>query len=594
MPGAPKGRRVSWLPLCAPVKRLAVAAALFGLLALPSPASAAAPCGYYDTRPVWIDFAATYWEPIAKPGVTLAASGTEFPARMRAKGVKTIYWDMYLRSRVGTPTQPLAPNVVRERAERLFNHAAASSGCPTPYIALNEMFGASLTTPWSATNAQYRENLLIFTRAIAARGGRAFVLISSKPYTGSAEAAQWWRDLAQVADIVQEVYFAAPALWRDGSVLANRRLRRAFRTAVGAYTGIGIPVSRIGLMLGFQTRVGFGGREGLQPSNAWFETIKWQALSARQVAAEMKIATVWSWGWGIFGPESDDPDKPRAACIYLWARSPSLCNGPAVADRGFNASRTDGQLVLPSGAQCKVGRSTLSMTRIARLTRLTGDREVAYTALLARLVESRRASVAPARVLAAESAVIAARFGGNRAAYRAALARSGADVEIARSVLADELRRIKIGRSLRVSGPSTGAIAGFYLAYRDLRARRVHATPAPWWLGGKRQGFALETFVPENLFAAPAGRPVLVRTLAGRYAVRPLESARPLATVPLSRARTSIVAVLTAAARDAKVLHWSATEQNRALRQAVCRRDDLPQPGSIELLSYLPFLALSA
>ena len=51
--------------------------------------------------------------------------------------------------------------------------AAASSGCETPYIALNELNGASTTTPWTATNARYRQNVLDLLRALQAAGRAA-------------------------------------------------------------------------------------------------------------------------------------------------------------------------------------------------------------------------------------------------------------------------------------------------------------------------------------------------------------------------------------------------------------------------------------
>ena len=41
--------------------------------------------------------------------------------------------------------------------------------------------------------------------------------------------------------------------------------------AIAAYTAIGIPVSKLGFVLGFQSGPGAGGREGLQPSAQWFQ-----------------------------------------------------------------------------------------------------------------------------------------------------------------------------------------------------------------------------------------------------------------------------------------------------------------------------------
>lgn len=571
------------------MKRLAVAF----LAALVFPAQAlAGPCGLPDDTPVWVDFAALDVERVmSRPGIVAAVSTGTYPARLREAGAATIYWDMNLRQRVGTTTAPADPSVIEERANRLFVFAASQSGCATPWIALNELNGAGLETPWTPNNAQYRANVLALMRALAARGARPFLLVSQAPYTGSDEAVAWWRAVALVGDIVRQVYFNAAQLSRQGPIVANRRLRIAFRRGVTDFLSIGIPVSKIGLMLGFQSAPGTGGREGLQPRQAWFEVVKWQALSARQVAGELNASSVWSWGWGTFSEAGRDPDKLDAACVYLWARSPALCNGAQVAGAGFNASRTSGQLRLPGGAMCRVGRQTISNTAIAQINRLVQDRDVAASALLARIAESSAARVTTREVLAAEASVVADGFGGSRAAYIAALARNRANVAVARAVLADQLRRRKIGSRLRIRVSST-AIASFYSAYGELLVRTVEADPGTWWLGGRRVGIAISSYAPQRVFELPTGRRANVRSLAGVVRVRALDDARPLASLTLPQARPAIRTVLAAHARSEAVVRWSAVRQQALLAQATCRRDDLPQPGSVDLAAYLPFLEL--
>jgi hypothetical protein len=60
---------------------------------------------------------------------------------------------------VGTTTAPADPPTISAAAETLFDAAATSSGCSTPLIALNELNGASTTTPWTTTNARHRQNV---------------------------------------------------------------------------------------------------------------------------------------------------------------------------------------------------------------------------------------------------------------------------------------------------------------------------------------------------------------------------------------------------------------------------------------------------
>jgi hypothetical protein len=307
-------------------------------------------------------------------------------------------------------------------------------------IAMNELFGASLTTPWTVTNAGYRANVLAWARLLAAKGARPALLLSSEPYTGG-DAAQWWRDMAQVSDLVLEKYFSAAAVSRAGPVLGNRRMRTSMRRSVARLFAINVPPSRVGIILGFQTRRGTGGREGLQPASRWFEVAKWQALAARQVARELGLAHVWSWGWGTYNADGADPDKAGAACAWLWARDSSLCDAPTTLGADFDADLRDGQIDLPAGMRCMLGDAAVTSNQIGELARVTGDAELALSALYGRLVESRVAPVAGAAVLAAERAVVRERFRGGRGAYLAALTRDRATIGVARGVLADELRR---------------------------------------------------------------------------------------------------------------------------------------------------------
>lgn len=572
------------------MRRLLVAC----VVALAFPASAwAGPCGLPDGQPVWVDFGALDVRSVmARPGTVLAVSTGSYPAEARAAGAQTVYWDMNLNGRVGIPTAPADPATIAERANRLYVFAASQTQCATPWIALNELFGANLETPWTSNNAQYRDNVLVFVRELAARGARPFLLISSTPYTGTDEAAAWWRAVAAVADLVPEVYFNGRSLAAQGPVRANRHVRAALRRGVARLVEIGIPVTRIGLMLGFQSAAGTGGREGLRPREEWFRVVKWQALAAREVAADMNVATVWSWGWGTYSEAGRDTDKVDAACAYLWARSAQLCNAPARIGKRFNASRVEGQLRLPSGAMCKIGASTIGMTAIAKLNRLVGDRDVAYSALLARLADSSGVRVTSRDVLAAERAVVALRFGGSRAAYVAALARAQASVEVARGILADQLRRRRHAARVRAPAPSAASVAAFYFSYPDLLVRTVEAAPAPWWLAGRRTGLAISSFAPEQLFRVPAGRRSTLTTLEGSFAVRPIGLPRPLGSVPVSQLRPSIVGLLRQHARLDAAVRSSAWRQQSLLQQAICRRDDLPQPAVIELTDFLPFLEL--
>lgn len=576
---------------------LLVTLALVAALALPAHARAGlgGQCGLPATKPLWVDFgdgSVPFWHVFAKPGNVVAASNLIYPPKIREAGAKTVYFDLYLTNRVGTPSVPKDADTIVERANRLFDAAAQSSGCDKPVIALNELFGAGLETPWSPTNTRYRANVLTFLRTLANRGAKPMLLLSSLPYTASPEAADWWREAAKHADLVPEVYFSGPNIHKRGALLGSRRLRLTMRRAVASLTTVGIPADRIGIMLGFQTAKGAGGREGLQPATKWFELVKWQALAARQVAAETGITTIWSWGWAVWSSAANDPDKEASACVYLWARDNRLCDGPGAAGPAFNISLTEGQIELPPGSRCLLSGQRIDEGTLKSHTRLTGDREVAYTALLARLSESGRTTITQRRVLSAEAAVVTLRFGGSRSAYLAALAKANATVAVARGVLADELRRADIEVGFTAKPPSAREVNAFYLAYPELLTRAVQAQPAPWWLGGLSRGLALSPLAPEELFRIATGRVTTVQAVEGRYAVRALGDVQTLGSIPFVQARPAISAALAAFERRASFESWTIRRQTLQLQSAVCKRDDLPATGTVRLSSYLPFLSV--
>ena len=569
---------------------MVIALAAFAAFAGSPQHASAGTCGIPGKGTLWIDFAdgsVPFWQTFARPGVIAAASNFIYPPQLRALGAKTIYWDMYLSRRVGSPLEPFDPGLVIQRANRLYDVASMSSNCAQPMIAENEMSNANAVTPWSATNAQYRRNVMIFVQTLAARGARPVILVPSTPYIGDV-GGDWWRELANYADIVRESYFAAPTIAKDGPQAGSRELRMFFRRKVAEFTSAGISTRKLGLMLGFQTTPGQGGRERAS-RRAWLEVTKLQTLAARQVARELNLRSVWSWGWGVWSKGEDDPDKPAAACVYLWARDPKLCSGPAAAGSGFNASRTEGQLVFPPGARCTLYGRSVENSAISSLAPMTGDSGVAFTAVFARVVASLAVSVKAKQIAAAERAAASGLGGFGR--YRAALAKAHASPAAARGVIADELRRAKIESRMRVAPPSAADVKEYYASYGDTRARLVEAKARTPWLGSGKRGFALASHAPPQLFTIPQGRWVKVRAMLGSYQVRALGPAVPLGTVPIGRARSPIVGALKSLARDERYESWLLGRERALVQQAICRRDDPPTIGVVPLTDYLPFLA---
>ena len=245
------------------------------------------------------------------------------------------------------------------------------------------------------------------------------LLVSSEPYTGG-EAGLWWHELAQVADIALEKYFGAPSIHRAGPELGSRRMRTAMRASLAKLVAIGIPPSKLGVVLAFQTRRGTGGREGLEPAGAWFEVAKLQALAAKQVAREFGLGHIWSWGWGFFNEQARDPGQARRGLRLALGADPLALRRAALPER-FDADLRAGQIDLPAGVRCALGDATITTNEIAAVARVTRDADAALTVLFARLVQQRAVSVGTGEVRAAERAILQRRFGGSRAPYLAAL-----------------------------------------------------------------------------------------------------------------------------------------------------------------------------
>jgi hypothetical protein len=582
--------------VCAALLALGPAGAAPPRVAVPAPY--AGQCGIPATQPVWFEFGQTYLEPIfGQAGIVVGASTGDWPAHMRSLGAGTVYFDLNLRNRVGTPTNPTDTSTMPDRAKRLYDFASQQTGCSTPVVVFNELAGPGLVTPWSDTNAKYRANVLSLIQNIAALGARPVLLIPAAIYADG-DALTWWQQVSAVSEIVREIYVPATATWKQGAVLGNRTLRQRYRDAVDDLTSIGIPANKVGLMVSFSTTKGFGGRNGLEPVSAWFQVAKWQALAVRQVAAETGIASVWSWGWGRWSVGEQDPEKGHAACVWLWARNPSLCDAPSQLGPQFDTSLRDGQLdALPAGAQCLIGKRVISDAAIQQLQAVTGDRETAYSALFERFVESSDAPVPTKRVLDAESAVVAQRFGGSRAAYVTALRQGHANVSIARGVLGDELRRASVQGTLPGGAPSAEQVKTFYTSYPDLSVRLVQSKPAPSWLGARSsaaggKGYAISEVAPARVFDLSRGRATRVRTSEGSFSIKPLDDPLPLGAVPLNKVTSAIKAALRGFTRGDAFEQWTVGKQRAALNSAICAKDDLPQPSAVDLTSYLDFLRL--
>ena len=573
--------------------RVALALLAVGLLVAIRPggggAAPARDCGIPDANPLWVDFAGHDAPVPQQRGLVLAySSGTTVPAAARAAGAATVMFDLNFNNRVGTPTEPTDPATIADRADRLYDFAVTITGCTTPWIALNELFGAQTPTPWTPTTTQYRANVLSLVRRLAERGARPFVTIANPPYTGN-EAAQWWRDLAASAVLVRQVYFTSPkspGLWALGPLRASRTMRVGMRTLVRRFTEIGIPANRVALELQFQSVLGQGGREGLQPAWKWFEIVKLEALAAKQVTRELGTHSIWSWGWAAFSDAGADPDKAESVCVWLWARDTSFCDGPKAAGPDFDPSLEVGQLNLPAGVVCELPEGRITAGEIAALARALGDRDAAASVLLERLVLRAAVAPTPRALRLAEQLFVAERFGGSLSAYLRAISEARLSRSTMRAVIVDELRRQAVRNRFVVSSPSAGAIESFYRAYSSFQVRDVQTSEPVGWLGERRRGYAIETFAPRTIFGLRRAR--TMPTATGSLRVKPLGDTVALGSLPLLEVRAAIDVALRRQMRADKYDDWLVAQAKVALERATCAEDELPQAAAIDVLALPP------
>jgi hypothetical protein len=581
-------------------RALLASAALVAILALPAPAALAdAPCpALSPTGPITVEFSdgsVGFRQAVfARPGITVASTGVPVAKALRDAGASTAYWEMNLPGLVGSPSAPADPASMDAVAAAEVQKAQASTACPNPLIALNEMVGSETAGPLSVGAQQYRDSILALMRALAADGAAPFLLVPRRFTTAGTE--DWWQQVAQVGWLVPEAYTPAPSFWSIGQpFLISRAMRVALRDWVARLTVIGVPPSRVGLMLGFQSGDSQGGRAGLQPTAAWLDIVKLQSLAGLVVARDLGLSSVWSWGWGTFAtPGSADPDKQAAACTYLWARDQTLCNAPALAVPGFDADLTAGAFVLAPAAQCSYTGGSFATTELTALTAAGVTSASALTALLERSLVRQKVKIGPTALLRAERSIIAGQFGGTRGQYTQFLQTEGAKPAVARDVLRDQLLEDKLARGLHVA-PITGPdVTAFIAAHAGTRTRSVETVRPVRWLVGQTHGVAIPGLAPPAVLTAAPGATVLVHAEDGPVRVHVLGAKLRLPNAARSKARLAVRALLLSEERRAALRAWLAGAEQAAVATATCRADAVPVTGRSTLLQRWPQLRLQS
>ncbi len=448
-------------------------------------------CGLPETQPTWIDFAdssVSFWrERFARPGVVVATGGAgarRRGARGRSRDRALGHVSAQARRHAVRPGRPGADGEARRRALRLrglglrLRDAADRAERAVGRVAPDAAHADRRALPGERPPLRHR---------LAERGGRPALLVSSEPFTGG-DAAAWWRSVAAVSDLVLENYANANLIWRDGAVDGSRRLRERYRQSVAKLLAVGIPPTRIGIMIGFQTGAGSGRTRGAEAALALVR--RREVAGARRpsgrAGAEARARLVVGLGAARRALERSRTRRtPRASGSGLATRA--CATRRASSDASSTRTSQTGQLNLPAGTRCVYGTTPLTASSVAALAKVTHDRELALTALVVRAIERERARVSPSEALALERRIVRRRFGGSAArvpggAVRMrARARRSRAASSATSCAAREHRGSARGRS-RSRRPTSRASAR---PSRPCVARELVVSPAPSWLPGR-------------------------------------------------------------------------------------------------------------
>ena len=433
-----------------------------------------------------------------------------------------------------------------------------------------------------------RERARAAASSCKALGATPAITIANPPYTGG-EAADWWRQAAQAAILIRQVYFTSPGpiglsqararagqpCDAQGHARARRALRRDRDPGRARRARVAVPVgARPGRPAGAEA----DSRRGSSSSSS--------RLSPRSRSPPTRRSKASGRGAGRVSrsQETIRTSPPRRACIS-GRDDPKFCDAPTVAGVAFDQSLTEGQIALPPGTRCTLGTARIAKADVGRTAALTGDLGSAATALLERVVLRADEPVDPcdrARVGTCDRSRPVRRQ--RRALPRGARPRRASRSADARAIIADRLARDRVKERFRPKPATARQVSDFVSTYASTNVRLVSVdAPAPW-LGRRPARIRGRDDRPRAGVLAPARRDAgrSTRSTAASRFVRSARLCRVYALAP-ARARDVARAVLGRFAKDDVYQHWLRARQTALLGDAVCARDDVPAAGDVDL-----------
>ena len=304
---------------------------------------------------------------------------------------------------------------------------------------------------------------------------------------------------------------------------------------------MGIPPSRIGLFLGFQVGAGPAAAKGSSespgsatPSSRPSPRGRWPRSSA---------STRSGRGAGRTGARTrPDPGQgDRRVRLPLDAQSGALRRpGDGRAEFDDRPGRRPALVASRAGRLHDRRDPAARGGEIGALTRLTGDRQAAFTALSQRAAGALRCRSRAPEIVAAERPLMRQRFRGHRSAYRSGPGPGGRELTMARGVIADEPAR-PARPHLPARRPTGTEVGEYYEPYGGAQARAVESGRRPPGSAGRPAGSRSRPSRPRGCSRSRSGQtdedPHARRRLQVRALGRPNRSGPSRSRAPAWRVR---------------------------------------------------------
>ena len=522
------------------------------------------------------------------PGSSAPRRTSSCPPQLRAKGAQTVYFDLYLNNRVGTPSKPADPSMIQARADKLFDTAVTSSGCDHAADRRERAVRRAVADAVDADDGavpRERARLSAASRRRAARGRSCSSRTARTPTTRPPTTGGGRRRRSRTSS--RRSTSPGRPISKQGAVAGSRRLRATMRTRMEDLIQIGVPTNRLGMMLTFSSTPQGGRPRG--PAAARSGSTSSSGRRSRR-SRSRRSCTSRASGRGAGRPSTrpaTTPTSRRPRARGSGRATTRSATRPRSRARSSTRRSTSGD-ALPAGTLCLLGTTQLLASDVAALTRLTGDRDLAFSA------ELQHAVLVEAQPVADE----AVRAGGGRRDPRPLRRQPGGVPRGARAREGHAGARAADPRR-RAAPPRGRGDAARACADRRRSSQEWYATYAamPARAGARDRSRAVARQRAQRASRSQASRRGGCFALAAGASgedrrasqVTALGETAPLGSFPFAQAAPAVRTASSPRSSTRRSRSGRAGAQNQRLGSLTCQHDQPPQPATVDLTDWLPY-----